>query len=578
MLKSLILNYHTSIKNSFKSSWTALWLILLIFIPASLFIALLFFEAEVAGIIYSLFPSSDEKGFAFYIDLVYLIRTEILWLGFFCLLTFLLMAYPSHAGLLSFFNIRSANKAIFYMMLIASAFFLATVLISGKTLEQFPNSSDEYAYLFQAEMFSRGKLWEPAHDLPDFFYSNNITQYDGVLVSRFPPGWPLLLSQAFEIGLQPWLVNPVLGLVTLVVFYLFARRYYGEQVAVWSLLAMAFTGYYVFNAASFFSHTSCLLVALLFVFSVRRYQEDSKILYGILAGFFIGFVVVIRYYTAVLIFLPFLISLIVQHRWKVIRLLVLMGIGGLPCLAYLLWYNYSITGSALTPVTVWAYPQEQLGFVKGHSFLKGVEHWVRWILMFFYWCSPGLLILYFVFLWRKVKTRVGRLAHPEDYAFIMLIMGYFFYYQIGGNQYGPRFLFEAFPFLILLVFSKVLVENRQKWAMALLLASIVYAVVKLPFITYREERIIDERQDMYDLVSEQNIRNAVVFVTSPTSPIRPMPVDDLTRNDSKFINDVIYARELPNINEELMEYYGDRSFYKYVRNIDHPHGQLIRIR
>ncbi len=57
-----------------------------------------------------------------------------------------------------------------------------------------------------------------------------------------------------------------------------------------------------------------------------------------------------------------------------------------------------------------------------------------------------------------------------------------------------------------------------------------------------------------------------------------MPVQDLTRNDSRFQGDVIYAEEMPRINEKLMEYYPDRSFYKYVRQINRPHGELIRIR
>ena len=197
--------------------------------------------------------------------------------------------------------------------------------------------------------------------------------------------------------------------------------------------------------------------------------------------------------------------------------------------------------------------------------------------MFFYWASPGLIILYLVFLWRKVKSPQERFLKPEDYTFITLALGYLFYYQIGGNQYGPRFLFEALPFLILLVVAKVF-QMREKWSTALLLASILYAMVKLPFIAYREDKIVDQRQDLYDLVEEEKIRNAVIFVASPTSPLRPMPADDLTRNDPRFANNVLYALELPKINDQLMEYYGDRSFYRYVRDIDNPQGQLIRIR
>lgn len=577
MLKSYILNYQASIKNSIRSSWSTAWIVSLILIPLAMFFLLLFFETELAGFIIGLYPPVAGQGEAYYRDYIYIARIEILWLGFFFLLSFLLVVYASRRYLENTLNITSGTKTSYLMMLIVCAFFLTTIIIKNHVLEAFPNSSDEYAYLFQAEMFSRDKLWERAHDLPDFFYNNNIAQHDGILVSRFPPGWPLLLSVAFEIGMNPSVMNPVLGLISLVVFFFFARKYYGQTAAVWSVFAMALSGFYLFNSASYFSHVSCLLVALLFVYSIHLYRDTNKILFGLLAGFFLALVVVIRYYTAILIFIPFLVSLLAQHKWKALRLFFLMGIGSIPCIAYLLWYNYSITGNAFVPVTMWAYPSEQIGFVKGHTFLKGIEHSIRRTLMFIYWTSPGLLILYAVYLVRKIKSSSERLLKPEDYTFLALMIGYFFYYQIGGNQYGPRFLFEAFPFLVLFVVSRV-IQSRQKWAMALLIASLLFPIVKLPFIALREAGIIDQRQDLYDLVKEQNIQNAVVFVSAATSPIRPMPASDLTRNDALFMNDVIYALEIPQINDLLLKVYHDRAFYKYIRDADKPRGQLVRMR
>ncbi len=573
MLKSSILNYHTSIRNSIKSSWLTLGIISAICIPLAIFFFLVLFENETAALIMRFYPPSPRQGITFYLDIVYLTRLEILWLGFFALLSLVLMNYP----LEGVFAIRSKTKATYYMMLIASAFVLATAFINREVFEDFPNSSDEYAYLFQAEMFSRGKLWERAHDLPDFFYINNIAQHEGIQVSRFPPGWPLILSSAFELGLSPALVNPFLGVVTLLVFYFFVKRYYDAKVAVWSTLAVGLSGFYVFNAASYFSHTSCLLMVLLFVFSIYLYREKNNFIFGLLAGFFLAFVVTIRYYTAFLIFIPFLVYLIVEYRWRVVTLFFWMAVGSIPCVGYLLWYDYSITGDPFLPVTMWAYPEEQIGFVRGHTFLKGLEHLIRHGLLFIYWVSPGLLILYIVLLWRKVRSAAERVSHPEDYAFAVLAIGYFFYYEIGGNQYGPRFLFEAFPFLVVFVVSHVLRSGRN-WAMAILIACLVYPIIKMPVVAYRKARIIDQRQNVYDLVEEEKITNALVFISSPTSPLRPMPVDDLTRNDPTFINDVMYVLSFPKINDQLMDYYPDRSVYEYVRDVDDVNGKLIRIR
>ncbi|MDQ2657787.1 MAG: hypothetical protein M3Y60_10235, partial [Bacteroidota bacterium] len=283
------MNYQTSIRNSIKSSWLTLGIISTICIPLAIFFLLILFETEAAAVIMRFYPPSPRQGITFYLDIIQLTRVEILWLGFFALLSLVLINYPLH----SVFTVRSGTKATYYMMIIVSAFVLTTAFVNQEALEDFPNSSDEYAYLFQAEMFSRGKLWERAHDLPDFFYVNNIAQHEGIQVSRFPPGWPLILSSAFELGVSPALVNPFLGVVSLLVFYFFVKRYYDVKVAVWSTFAVGLSGFYVFNAGSYFSHISCLLMVLLFVFSIYLYREKNNLVFALLAGFFLAFVVII---------------------------------------------------------------------------------------------------------------------------------------------------------------------------------------------------------------------------------------------------------------------------------------------
>jgi hypothetical protein len=229
------------------------------------------------------------------------------------------------------------------------------------------------------------------------------------------------------------------------------------------------------------------------------------------------------------------------------------------------------------PVTMWAYSDEALGFVRGHSVTKGFEHVVRWMFMFIYWCSPALLILYFIGLYQKIKNSSERWVRPEDYFYILLMIGYFFYYQIGGNQYGPRFFFEALPFLVVFVVSKIF-QRQSKWALALFYAGFIYAVVKIPFIAEREHQVIEERNDLYRIVKEEKLSNAVVFVSSHTSVIRPMPTGDLTRNDVAYENSVIYALDLKAEDSVLMQYYPERSFYKYVRDREQVEGRLVRLR
>jgi hypothetical protein len=522
-----------------------------------------------------LFPVEPDKSFGFYRDFLRLCFSEMLWLSFFLLMAWYIYVFGHGSGHLASLESRVIDHATLFALVVVLGTFIGALLIAYRTLHGFPNSGDEYVYLYQAQTLSQGRLWNDAPPLPDFFLYSHIDQQHDVSVGRFPPGWPLLLTLSYLLNLPPIWVNPVIAAVTLWVFYSFGARYYGHRVALWAVISVAFTSFYLFNSASFFSHNACLLMVLGFIYSLYLRLEKGSVFYGLLAGAFLGLTVITRYYNAVLIVIPVLVYLVYAYRWKCISTLFLMGIGGLPFLIFLFWYNYSITGSGTLPVTVWADPRERLGFgIGGHTPLEGVEHFIRRVFLFTYWSSPALLLLYFIFLFKKLRNRVQRLFHPEDYYLLMLMIGYFFYHHIGGNQYGPRFWFEATPFVTLLVVRKVF-DTKAKWAWALFAAGLIYGIVKMPYIIEREHRVVEERLDIYKKVKQAKIRNAVVLVTSHTGIIRPMGQMDLTRNALNYNSSVIYAHDLGPRNKELTEFYPHRKFYKYVRDPEKVEGKLI---
>ena len=535
------------------------------------------FETEFTHFIIPFFPDEPDKSFGFYNDLLWLCFDEMLWLSLFFLLGWIALIYVPLYNAFSRIESLVLGRSTLYLTIVITLTLVASLVVSYYTLRNFPNSADEYAYLYQAETLSQGKLTQQAHPLENFFHFHHIAQIEGVSVGRFPPGWPMLLSIPFILNLPAYWLNPILGIVALVFFYSFSKRYYGERVAFWSVVSLAFSAYYIFNSASFFSHTSCMLFTLGFVYCLYLNQEKKSDLYGILAGIFLGMIVITRYYNAVLIFLPVLISFFYQYRWKAIRPLIFIGLGSFPFFVFLFWYNLQITGNGFLPVTVWAESSERLGFVKGHTFVKGIEHSIRRILLFLYWCSPALVILYFIYLYNKIRDKAQRFLRPEDYYLILLMIGYFFYHHLGGNQYGPRFLFEALPFLIVFVVSKTF-QARAKWPLALFAAGLIYGVIKIPHIIQREHQIVNERMDVYDQVAEAGISNAVILISTHTSVRRPMPIRDLTRNDMDYKRDIIYAQDQREKNQLLMDYYPNRSFYKYIRDNDAVKGEFIKLR
>ena len=71
---------------------------------------------------------------------------------------------------------------------------IALVGINQAILLDFPNSGDEYVYLYQARTLAAGRLWNPAPSPPEIFAFNYIVQEPGRAFSSFPFGWPLMLA------------------------------------------------------------------------------------------------------------------------------------------------------------------------------------------------------------------------------------------------------------------------------------------------------------------------------------------------------------------------------------------------
>src|SRR5262245_4978525 len=95
------------------------------------------------------------------------------------------------------------------MLIVASA-----VAIDQFLLRDFPNSGDEYVYLYQAQTLAEGHWVNPAPARQESFTFNYIVFTDGRAYGVFPVGWPLLLAGAITLGIPTWLVNPLLGAIS----------------------------------------------------------------------------------------------------------------------------------------------------------------------------------------------------------------------------------------------------------------------------------------------------------------------------------------------------------------------------
>jgi len=298
----------------------------------------------------------------------------------------------------------------------------------------------------------------------------------------------------------------------------------------------------------------------------------------VLAGAFGGLAFAVRPYTAVVCAVPFLLY-VLRHRPRGWHLaMARISLGGLPAAILVAAYNARITGSPLVQVSQWFDPVEGIGFVNEHTLMAGLLAMLKHVLEFLYWTPPFLLPLYVAVLlarpWRPDDRRY------EDWIFVCLAVSYVFYWSAGGNQYGPRYYVEGFPFMVLTVCAALFGRNRlsdpslrSAGVTVLVIGSLLHVAAALAIA--REERaVVFERSDVFRIAREQRLKHAVVFLASGTGVRRPMAVQDLTRNGVDASADVLYVWDRGEQNQSLMTALSDRAFYRYFRNRRDAHGVL----
>jgi len=189
-------------------------------------------------------------------------------------------------------------------------------------------------------------------------------------------------------------------------------------------------------------------------------------------------------------------------------------------------------------------------------------------------------------------------------ATLALMAGMFPYTDRGGNQYGPRYYYEAFPLLAIFVVSTLGARLRggeasppigrsteptfertvapADWSgdagarrlAGSLAASLVLLVPLAVWHSCNEWRVIRERTDAYRVVARAGLDHAIVLLGGRVGRVRSMAAADLTRNGISWDGPVLYALDRGADNARLAAAYPDRAFFRYVYDRSAGAGHL----
>lgn len=454
---------------------------------------------------------------------------------------------------------------------------LVTATVGWLVLEHFPNSGDEYCYLYQANTLLAGRLSNPPHPLQPFFETSHIIERGGRLFSVFPPGWPLMLAAGMRVGLPPWTLNPLLSAAMFVLVFWLARRVTGDgATAALASVMLATTNYFLMTGASYFSHTACAALVVGAMIAMLRMAE-GRAWSAAAAGLLAGLAVITRYYTPVLCLLPLTIVLLRERPWRTEYLWAIAG--ALPPIVFMLVYNHALSGNALVLSKGGVEQYDDLWFATGF-WRRGAEFMGAHLFDLMLWTPPALVIAYLAGVRRAApfKSRLGAVGA----GFACLVLGLYPYMNRGGNQYGPRFYFDGFPLLVTVaaaaVFGAIRYEDRSRASRRLVylyFASVVAHVAIAAMQFQMTHAQVDERLDLERRVAASSTSRALVFVETPIGLERAMFPDDFTRNGIDFSATVLYALDRGTSNQQLRDYYPDRECYRYRFDVDARTGSLM---
>ncbi|HET9530261.1 MAG TPA: glycosyltransferase family 39 protein, partial [Blastocatellia bacterium] len=356
---------------------------------------------------------------------------------------------------------------------------IIAALLSFYSYERHPHVADEVVYLYHARFLAEGTLSMPAPPAPEAFDIYLMDVNGDRWYPSPPPGWPAVLAVGTIVGL-PWLVNPLLAGINVLLAYIFLIEVYDRRTARMAVLLLCVSPWHIFMAMNFMTHTFTLTCALFAAVAVVRARKTDKALWGWAAGCAVGVASLIRPLEGLI--LGALIGVwaigLGGRRLKASAIAAFV-LGAAMTGAIVLQYNKTLTGNPMVfPLNayldkVFGPGRNDLGFgpnrglgwtlqpFPGHSpagaLVNANLNIFSLNIELLGWSTGSLILAALLIFWGK-KNR-------SDYVMLAAIAGvfgvYFFYWYSGGPDFGARYWYLMIvPFVALTVRAVQFLQSR----------------------------------------------------------------------------------------------------------------------
>jgi len=481
---------------------------------------------------------------------------------------------------------RAIKRISFFFYNVDIRYFLIAIFILAFTaanlgsyflFEHIPHIQDSLDQVFHGRIFALGKLIVPSHEYRDFFNFTHMIN-DGKWYSEYPPGHSFLMMFGAMLGI-PWIINPLMGSLSIMVFYFIGKEIYDEKTGRLAAALGLFSPFIIFMSSEFMSHGSALFFISLFVLFFARAINRGKFYNSLISGASLGIALNGRPMTAFAISIPFavyaIVLLVKGFRKYILRLSIIL-VTVCAFIGILLLFNYLTTGKPLLFGYVVRHGEGHnpgfghSGWGKPHTPSKGFRQNMNNLnalnKYLFEWPIP---CLFFVFLLFASGTR-NKWDYLSISSFWILSIAYFFYW-FQDWCFGPRFMYESSVMCILLTARGILrtprlmnstlgLKTSHERVMGTVGTAVVICILLglafhiRPLVKIYSKNYWGVNASVLKAVKREKITNAVVFVRSYYGSVLPA-------NSPTFDGEVIYVRDLGVKNHLMMSYYPERKHY-----------------
>jgi Dolichyl-phosphate-mannose-protein mannosyltransferase len=464
-------------------------------------------------------------------------------------------------------------------------------VLSAFIYERHPHVPDEVIYLYPARYFAQGMLTMPAPPVPAAFELYLMDVVNGRWFSPVQPGWPALLTVGIWLDV-PWLVNPILAGINILLAYLVLREVYDRRTTRLITLLACASPWFVFTGMSFMTHMATLACALGPIVLLVRAQRTGKVHWALLAGGLVGAGALIRQLDGFLVGLVLGLWLVgsavaVLRRgaggWqRLVRDMVVFGVGAGVVAALWIPINLYFAGSPTAfPLEVYLDrtfgpgrnalgfgPDRGLGWplepLPGHSPLKALLNGLLNVfsvnIELLGWATGSMILIGAL----AVSGRMGRREWLALGVVAAVVGTYSLYWYSGGPDFAARYWFVAFPAFVVLVARGLQVLERE---FPVRVPAVVVTLCALAVAVYIPWRALDKyhhylhmRPDLPAIAQARGFGRSLVVVRGDEQPdyasaIIYNPLD--LQSDAPVY---VHARGSP-VDQAIVQAYVDRPIW-----------------